>query len=339
MSRPWRALARPKQIPPPGSDWSVYLVTAGRGWGKGWSASNWLAEQAATKPGTHWVVVAPTWRCCRKTCFPGLLRALTPEEVKRVDVDASELVIELTNGSTIHGFSAGSIMNVELGDASINGAWVDEIAVMQNALDMWRCVLSPAMVEGAQSYITTTPRPIPLLIQMVEDVGGSVIHETGSTWENVDNLSPRAVEELRRRYEGTRIGRQELEGEVLPVDDYAEGFAMAKKKVTTGVFVHRPPSSYSSLGTMQREMPVELSGDLVPETDERGVLRIHNGMNRTVAVFAPGYWSHVELIQQQELEANPPINVSVDGTPLRVIVQQVVDEAFDAFAADVSRFE
>jgi phage terminase large subunit-like protein len=63
--------------------------------------------------------------------------------------------------------------------------------------------------------VTTTPRPTALIRDLMGRGDGSVHVTRGSTWENAENLSATALAELRRRYEGTRIGRQELEGELI----------------------------------------------------------------------------------------------------------------------------
>lgn len=81
----------------------------------------------------------------------------------------------------------------------------------------WHEGLVPALRKGEKPRIvvTTTPRPTKLIKDLLGRKDGSVHVTRGSTWENADNLSATALLELKRRYEGTRLGRQELEGEVL----------------------------------------------------------------------------------------------------------------------------
>jgi phage terminase large subunit-like protein len=67
----WHDLARPGQLPPPG-DWSVWLILAGRGWGKTATGAHWLAEQVQQAPGrSEWAVMAPTYRDVRDVCVEG----------------------------------------------------------------------------------------------------------------------------------------------------------------------------------------------------------------------------------------------------------------------------
>src|SRR5450631_2272673 len=69
-------------------------------------------------------------------------------------------------------------------------------------------------IGNPQIVVTTTPRPVPLLRELITRDDGSVVITKGSTFDNAENLSPRALAEF-RRFEGTRIGRQELLGELL----------------------------------------------------------------------------------------------------------------------------
>jgi phage terminase large subunit-like protein len=214
--RPWHSQARDDQKIPETGDASVHLYLAGRGWGKSATGSNWLAEQAATNPDTEWAVVAPTWRDCRKVCIEGqsgILRALLPGELE--SCNASDLTVRLTNGSKIYGYSADR--PDRLRGANLSGAWIDELASMAHADDLWGESLMPALRIGErpQVVVTTTPRPVKLLRELLARTDGSVRVIRGKTWDNAANLSRVALAELKARYEGTRMGRQELEGELL----------------------------------------------------------------------------------------------------------------------------
>lgn len=214
--RPWHGKARHDQLIPREGEHSVHLYLAGRGWGKSATGSNWLAEQAATNPDTEWAVIAPTWRDCRKVCIEGqsgILRALLPGELD--SCNASDLTIRLTNGSKIYGYSADR--PDRLRGANLSGAWLDELAAMVHAEDLWGEALMPALRIGErpQVVVTTTPRPINLLRELLARTDGSVRVVRGKTYDNADNLSKVALAELKARYEGTRMGRQELEGELL----------------------------------------------------------------------------------------------------------------------------
>jgi phage terminase large subunit-like protein len=191
---------------------------AGRGFGKNFVSSNWLAEQAMSQPGTEWAIVGPTWRDSLKTCIEGptgILKALLPAELAHYR--RNELQVTLSNGSVIHGYSADQ--PERLRGANLSGAACDELGSWRRP-ETWTEALLPALRIGQNPRIvvTTTPRPTALIRELMGRTDGSVHLTRGSTWENAANLSGAALTELRRRYEGTRLGRQELEGELL--DDF-----------------------------------------------------------------------------------------------------------------------
>lgn len=213
--RPWHDQARENQLPPEG-DWNIWLILAGRGFGKTRTGAEWIAEQAAKQPGTEWAIVAPTWRDCRKVCIEGpsgLLKAFLPGEVE--SMNASDLTVRLTNSSRIYGYSSDGYERLR--GSNLAGAWVDEAAVMDRVDDMFTEALMPALRigENPRVLITTTPRPIKFLRGLIARDNGTVAVTRGKTWDNAANLSKTALAELRAQYEGTRIGLQELEGELL----------------------------------------------------------------------------------------------------------------------------
>jgi predicted phage terminase large subunit-like protein len=213
--RPWHAQARPEQLAPEG-DWDIWLYLAGRGSGKTRSGSEWVVEQATRNPESEWAVIAPTWRDCQKVCFEGrsgLIKALLPGEFDSMNL--SGLQLRLTNGSRIYGYSADK--PDRLRGANLSGAWVDELAAMAHAEDLLGEALLPALRIGEHPRIlvTTTPRPVKIIKDLVARTDGSVVVVRGSTFDNMANLSKTALDSLRARYEGTRMGRQELEAEIL----------------------------------------------------------------------------------------------------------------------------
>jgi hypothetical protein len=187
---------------------------AGRGWGKTRTGAEWLARQAQSSPGDY-AVIARSSQDCRETCLEGqsgLLRALGLRFDSR-EYNRATGQIRLPNGSSIYAYSAERPERVR--GPNLSGAWCDEMAVWRYP-QTWTETLLPALRIGRpQVVVTTTPRPIPLLREMIERDDGSVVVTRGATFDNEANLSSQALAELRRRYEGTRIGRQELMGELI----------------------------------------------------------------------------------------------------------------------------
>ena len=93
-------------------------------------------------------------------------------------------------------------------------AWVDELAKFKYPQETWdNLEFGLRLGDNPQAVVTTTPRPIPIIKNLKADP--NTVTVVGSTYDNAENLAPRTVQRLNRRYEGTRLGRQELHGEIL----------------------------------------------------------------------------------------------------------------------------
>jgi len=209
--------ARSQQCPPPtfvSGEARNWLIIAGRGFGKTRAAAEWLADQARRNPGTNWAVVAPTNDDLADTCFEGESGLLQALQIDREDdaYNKSRLLVRLPNGSTIRSYSAEVPRKAR--GPNLSGVWLEEIAQWRDR-SMWDN-LFPAVRRGlAQVVVTTTPAPVPILLEFTNREDGSVVMTGGSTYENAANLSPAALAELQIRWKGTRRERQELFGELL----------------------------------------------------------------------------------------------------------------------------
>lgn len=119
--------------------------------------------------------------------------------------------IHLWNGSLIQGFAA--IEPDRLRGPQYHRAWCDELAAWRYP-DAWdQLQFGLRLGDNPKTIITTTPRPTPIIKEIVKSSG--TIITSGSTFENEDNLAPKALKKLNEKYEGTRLGRQELYAELL----------------------------------------------------------------------------------------------------------------------------
>lgn len=229
IARSYFPEARKKQVPPEG-DWFVWLLLAGRGWGKTLLGAEWLVDRALREPGDY-AVVAPTEGKGRDVCIEdpksGLLAVLRRRFEKPVSYNRSsgELQIRLANESRI------KVISADKPDAArgfnLSAAWCDELGSWRYD-EAWYAGLMPALRVGEkpQVIVTTTPRRTALLVDLLARDDGSVRVTQGSTWENRANLAPSALAELEARYAGTALGRQELEGELI---DDVEGALWQRK--------------------------------------------------------------------------------------------------------------
>lgn len=208
----WLKQARPTQKPPRNPNWDLWLLIAGRGFGKTRTGAETLAGLAWDNPKTRWAVVAPTAADVRDTCFEGVsgLLACIPEKlVLNYNRSLSELI--LINGSIIKGFSADS--PERLRGPQHHGAWCDEVGSWRYE-DAWdQLMFGLRLGSCPKTIVTTTPRPTTLVKKLMSRK--NVYITTGSTFDNAANLAAPALKLLKERYEGTRLGRQELYAQLL----------------------------------------------------------------------------------------------------------------------------
>ena len=211
----YRHLARANQLPPDGEDWLILLILAGRGFGKTWTGARLLLEWLRLSPGDYFIA-APTFGLLKRVCFEGpsgIVAALDKDELVIGGYNRTEMTLKFKNGSRVYGLSADT-PDSPLG-LNLSGGWCDEMAAWPYD-EMWTRGLAPALRIGkSRVVITTTPRPTKLIKDFMGRTDGSVAVIRGSTFDNQANLSEAALNELRGRYEGTRLGRQELYGEIL----------------------------------------------------------------------------------------------------------------------------
>ena len=214
----WLLIANDHQIPPDGNWWTIWLLLAGRGAGKTRCAAEWTWYEAWSNPGTRWLVSAPTSSDVRDVCFEGdsgLLRVMP--EILIADYIKSLHEIKLINGSIIKGIPASEPNRFR--GPQFHGGWLDELAAWEYLDDSWD-MLNFGMRLGKRPRLicTTTPKPKPLIVDLVNREGEDVVFTTASTYDNIQNLAPTFQKQI-LQYEGTKLGRQEIHAEVLDPEE------------------------------------------------------------------------------------------------------------------------
>jgi phage terminase large subunit-like protein len=211
LAHDWQGLfARPEQRIPAG-DWTYWLIKAGRGYGKTRTGAETVRQWVAD--GHQFVnLVGATADDARDIMIEGesgILAICPPWE--RPEYKPSQRKLIWPNGATSLIFTADEPERLR-GKQSSKG-WLDEVAAWRypEALDQFKFGLR--LGTRPQAVITTTPRPTKIIRDLIADPGTLVTH--GSTYDNRENLAPTLFSAVIRRYEGTRLGRQELAGEVL----------------------------------------------------------------------------------------------------------------------------
>ena len=229
----WGLWARPKQLAP-GGDWRVWLILAGRGFGKTRSGAEWIRQIVAAGGAQRIALVGATAADVRDTMIEGesgLLKVFPPHQRPRYE--PSKRRITFHNGAQGTAFSADEPDRLRGPNHDL--AWCDEIAAWRYP-DAWdQLIFGLRIGENPRLVATTTPRPTPLIRSLV-DRADTVVTK-GSTYENTKNLAPSFVDEILRRYEGTRLGRQELHAEIL---DDVEG-ALWSRDMIEASRVHTMP--------------------------------------------------------------------------------------------------
>ena len=209
----WLDTARDKQLQPKINHY-IWLILAGRGWGKTRTGAQDIALYALRNPNSNCAVVAPTHGDLRRVCFggPSGLISIIPKDcfLKSTDqkgYSSSVAEIRLFNGSKITGYAAQE--PERLRGPQFHRAWCDEIASWRypEAFDQLMFGNNP------QCVITTTPKPNKLIKDLVKRDDCFVT--SGSTFENEANLADSALLMLKEKYDGTNLGRQELYAEII----------------------------------------------------------------------------------------------------------------------------
>lgn len=214
----WQTWARPNQFIPPGNLWTIWLILAGRGWGKTRCGAEFVRFHVERGLATRVALIAEDAGDARDVMIEGEsgILAISHPKCKPVFVP-SKRRIEWPNGAiaTIYSDNDPETLRGPQHDL----AWVDELAKFRNVEAMWsNLMFGLRLGQKPRICVTTTPKPIPIVRRLIDD--DRVVLTTGTTHENFNNLAPTFRDEIVSQYEGTRLGRQELYAEVIDPEDY-----------------------------------------------------------------------------------------------------------------------
>lgn len=204
----WPFWARPNQLAPVG-DWRTWLILAGRGFGKTEAGAQWIRQRV--EGGARSIaLIAETQKDLEEVMVARLLKISPPDMMPKVRYKPVRLV--WPNGAEALGYNGTE--PDQLRGPEFDTAWCDELAKYRYARELWD-MLQFTMRSGDDPRVltTTTPRPIPVLREIMANP--STIITRGSTMDNKDNLAEAFIDAVVSKYAGTRLGRQELDGEIL----------------------------------------------------------------------------------------------------------------------------
>lgn len=216
----WDFWARSNQKAPEGT-WNTWLVLAGRGFGKTRMGSEWIRQNVTgssplSAPSSGWkriALVAETAADARDVMVLGDsgILACHPKDT-RPDWSPTNRCLTWPNGVKAWVYNATE--PDQLRGPQHHAAWVDELAKFRYMQETWdQLQFGLRLGDHPQALVTTTPRPLPLIKKLMLDADTVVTR--GATLDNQANLAVNTVKQLYERYGGTRLGRQELEGEIL----------------------------------------------------------------------------------------------------------------------------
>ncbi len=223
LLKDWQVWARDDQLPPrftqAGQPWRTWLILGGRGAGKTRAGAEWIKAKAlglepiASQPVRRIALVGETMAEVRHVMVEGQSGLLAVHcEKERPKFEPSKGVVVWKNGTVAQLFSAENAEGLR--GPQFEVAWCDEIAKWRQGELAWDMLqFGLRLGHCPQLVATTTPRPVPLLKRILADPMSVV--SKAATEMNACNLAPSFVSEVKRRYEGTVLGRQELQGEII----------------------------------------------------------------------------------------------------------------------------
>ena len=216
----WNFWARPEQIEPSGN-WNTWVALAGRGWGKTRAGAEWVRHRI--KKGDRIVhCVAPTKGDVRRVMVEGdsgLLNVCWKGDQTYRGAHMGFPVWSPTNNTITWENGAKAVFFSAEDPERLRGpqaysAWTDELCAWRNAQETWDMMqFGLRLGKCPQVFVTTTPKTTKLLRGIINDP--KTVISKGSTYDNADNLADTFIEAIRKTYEGTRLGRQELYAEIL----------------------------------------------------------------------------------------------------------------------------
>jgi phage terminase large subunit-like protein len=315
----WNKTARPEQLTPAG-DWNLWLILAGRGWGKTRTGAEDIAFYALWHAGVRVGVIAPTFADARDICVEGesgLLRVLPPRCVAQWNRSMGELL--LFNGSRIKLFSADQ--PDRLRGPQHHRVWCDELGAWPNREAFDQLWFGLRLGPDPRVVITTTPRNTEMIRELFKRQNADVYLTHGKTSDNAEHLSPRVLEQLTERYAGTRLGRQELDAELLEDTDGA----LWNYAQIDGCRVQTVPELKRVVVAID---PALSSGE---GSDETGIVAAGRGVDGLLYVLAdwsgrytPDSWAERAVMLYQDMRAQMIVaEVNAGGELVERILRQI----------------
>lgn len=361
LMQSWRFVGRPSQQAPEGR-WTFLFYQAGRGWGKTLTAAQWVKERAL-ESACRVALVAPTRDDVRFTMVEGetgLLNILPTEaflgQSREFAWNRSTLELRLANGTLIRGFSSeepgrlrGPQHHYAWGEEI--SSWVDAIRgdVMDTTFNNMK--LGLRLGESPRAVLTSTPRTNKLTRELIEmSKTGTLRRVVGSSYENRANLSEQWWNDVVAPLEGTRVGRQEINAELL---EDVEGALWTRALIDVGRILE--PADWQSDEGIVRQwlrrmskivVAVDPNASSSSTADAAGIIVVGKGQSdqhgyvlddRTVSRGGPAEWSKVAVQAYHDWRADRITAEKNNGGDMVSMVIKAVDPSVKVKLVSASR--
>lgn len=215
----WEFMARPEQLPPAG-DWASWIYLAGRGAGKTRTGAEWIRNQVK-KGFMRGGLIAPTAGDTRDVMVEGESGVLAVSWANDLDnkgrpmgmplYEPSKRRLTWMNGAQCALYSADE--PERLRGPQHEYIWADELCAWRRPETWDLAMFGLRLGRNPQAFVSTTPKPEKVLIDLIKDEAS--VMTRGTTYDNRANLAGKFFTQVVKKYEGTRLGKQELMGILL----------------------------------------------------------------------------------------------------------------------------
>jgi phage terminase large subunit-like protein len=322
----WSFWARPDQLPPDGA-WTYWLILAGRGYGKTRTGAEWVRQEVRT---TRFVnLIGATADDARDIMIEGEsgILAVCPN-AERPDYKASQRKLVWPNGATSLIFTADE--PERLRGKQHSALWADELAAWRYPEAWAQAKFGLRLGERPRACVTTTPKPSTLIRELMADPATRVTR--GTTYANRENLAASFFAEIIKTYEGTRLGRQELNAEVLDDNPNALWQRAQIDASRLPALPTDPAERAAFLGTLRRiVVAVDPATTSNEHSDETGIVVAGIGRDQHFYVLAdrsligtPDQWARAAVNAFREFDADRIIaETNNGGDMVEAVIRQV----------------
>lgn len=324
----WDWHARPKQLPPEG-DWQYWAIIAGRGFGKTRTGAELV--RVWSRDHSYVNLIGATSDDARDIMIEGEsgILAICPDH-ERPRYLAHKRQLVWPNGSKSLIFTADE--PDRLRGKQHSKLWADEVAAWRYPESWDQAKFGLRLGDNPQAVLTTTPKPTKLIKEMIADKGTRLT--VGSTYENRGNLAGTFIDAIVAKYEGTRLGRQELNAEILTDNpgalwkrDHLDSLRVASPPELRRVVVAIDPAATSN-----------------PDSDETGIVVVGLGHDKQGYVLAdlstrgtPEEWAQTAVKAYRDHKADRIIAETNNGGQMVESVIRMADRNVSYKAVHASR--